>query len=305
MDKTIDTNLLQVLIALSENESISKAAEELNVTQSAVSQSLKNLESKLAIPILHRHGKSVTLTENGKKIAKVAKSYFKRIDETIDQIHQESGKLQGVIHVGTLSGLGKSWISKAMIHFLAKYPDLDVKISMDFPENLIKSFDKGEIDVLILPQYLIPPWAQSMELHDEYSTLVYPDHPNFPITDETELKEIIHYPVLMFEPHDPLFYRWIKERFKATPKPFKSKLVVNSFSQILHGVQEGLGIAVVPTHVLKNEDFQYKVKKLSSKSEVHNNKIFYAALAEESEHLKIKTLYKFMVDYLKNTATLS
>ena len=78
----IESSQLQVLIALSHNENISKAAHELNVTQSAVSQALKNLENKVGFPVITRQGKSVTLTDNGMRLAKVAKQYLKRIEET-------------------------------------------------------------------------------------------------------------------------------------------------------------------------------------------------------------------------------
>jgi DNA-binding transcriptional LysR family regulator len=69
----IESSMLQVLIALSHNENISKAAQELNVTQSAVSQALKNLEAKVGFPVITRQGKAVTLTESGMRLAKVAK----------------------------------------------------------------------------------------------------------------------------------------------------------------------------------------------------------------------------------------
>jgi DNA-binding transcriptional LysR family regulator len=155
----IESSMLQVLIALSHNENISKAAEELNVTQSAVSQALKNLEGKVGFPVITRQGKSVTLTENGMKLAKVAKQYFKRIEETIEQIHQENHHIKGKLHVGSLYGLGKTWLSSRMLDFLTSYPELEVRLSMDFPETIIKKFEQHEIDCLIMPEYLVPAFA--------------------------------------------------------------------------------------------------------------------------------------------------
>ena len=239
--------MLQVLIALSHNENISKAAEELNVTQSAVSQALKNLEAKVGFPIITRQGKSVRLTDQGLRLAKVAKQYFRRIEETIEQIHLENHEIKGKLHVGSLYGLGKTWLSSRMLGFLSSYPELEVKLSMDFPENIVKKFEQHEIDCLIMPDYLVPAFAEKKTLHDEYTTLVFSD--KFKITKNTELKDLLNLPIIFYETNDPNFYRWCREKFGVVPRNIKPRLVVNSFGQMLQAVNEGLGIAVVPTHV--------------------------------------------------------
>ncbi|MFP5491060.1 MAG: LysR family transcriptional regulator [Bacteriovoracia bacterium] len=293
-----ESSHLQVLIALSQSDSISKAAETLGVTQSAVSQTLKTLEGRVGFSLLARHGKNVTLTEPGRKLAKVAKQYLKRVEDTIDHIHQEAKEVRGTLHVGTLAGLGKSWISSRIIDYLGEHPELEVKISMDFPENLIRRFERGDVDCLILPDYQVPAWAEKWVLNEEHSVLVFPDDKNFKITDKTDLKALLEYPVLMFEENDPLFFRWCREHFGALPRQVKTRLVVNSFGQLLTGVAEGLGMAVVPTHVLNRSFYKDKVKTLKD-SEVFNNTICFACRVEEADSLKIKGVYTHLLDGAK------
>lgn len=293
----IESSMLQVLIALSHNENISKAAEELNVTQSAVSQALKNLEGKVGFPIVTRMGKSVTLTENGMRLAKVAKQYFKRIEETIEQIHLENHEIKGKLHVGSLYGLGKTWLSSRMLAFLSAYPELEVRLSMDFPENIIKKFEQHEIDCLIMPEYMVPAFAEKKELHSEYTTLVFPDSGKFNITKTTDLKDILNLPIIFYDNNDPTFYRWCREKYGVVPRNVKPRLVVNSFGQMLAAVAEGLGVAVVPTHVLKRS--HQKVKTVGKEFEVFNNKVSFAFHADEIENYKIKELYKFLLEVTK------
>ncbi|HXH29672.1 MAG TPA: LysR family transcriptional regulator [Bacteriovoracaceae bacterium] len=289
--------MLQVLIALSNNENISKAAQELNVTQSAVSQALKNLEAKVGFPIVTRQGKSVNVTENGMRLAKIAKQYFKRIEETIEQIHLENHEIKGRIHVGSLYGLGKTWLSSRMLDFLSSYPDLEVRLSMDFPETVIKKFEQHEIDCLILPENLIPAYAEKLDLHSEYTTLVFSD--KFPITAQTELKNLLNYPIIFYESNDPNFYRWCREKFGVVPRNIKPRLVVNSFGQMLQAVNEGLGLAVVPTHVLKRSGQKLKLKTVGKEFEVFSNKVSFAFHADEAQSYKIKELYKFLLEAAK------
>jgi DNA-binding transcriptional LysR family regulator len=293
----IETSQLQVLIALSHNENISKAAEELNVTQSAVSQALKNLETKVGLPIITRQGKAVTLTDNGMRLAKVAKQFFKRIEETIEQIHLENHEIKGKVHVGSLYGLGKTWLSSRMLDFLAAYPQLEVKVSMDFPETLIKKFEQHEIDCLIMPEHLVPAFAEKKDLHSEFSTLVSPVH--FKITAKSDLKEILSHPIIFYDNHDPNFYRWCREKFGVVPRNLKPRLVVNSFGQMLHAVDEGLGIAVVPTHVLKRSFQRKNVSIIGKEFEVFTNKVSFAFHPDDADNYKIKELYKFLLQVAK------
>ena len=293
----IETSQLQVLIALSHNENISKAAEELNVTQSAVSQALKNLEGKVGFSIITRQGKSVNLTDNGMRLAKVAKQYFKRIEETIEQIHLENHEIKGRIHVGSLYGLGKTWLSSRMLDFLATYPQLEVKLSMDFPETLIKKFEQHEIDCLILPEHLVPAFADKKQLHSEHTTLVSPV--SFNINANSDLKEILSHPIIFYDNNDPNFYRWCREKFGVVPRNLKSRLVVNSFGQMLQAVDEGLGIAVVPTHVLKRSAQRKNVKIIGKEFEVFSNNVSFAMHADDVDNYKIVELYNFLLKAAK------
>lgn len=294
----IESSQLQVLIALSHNENISKAAQELNVTQSAVSQALKNLENKVGFPVITRQGKSVTLTENGMRLAKVAKQYLKRIEETIEQIHLENHDIKGKLHVGSLYGLGKTWLSSRMLDFLSAYPELEVRLSMDFPETIIKKFEQHEIDCLIMPEYLVPAFADKLELHSEFTTLVFSE--KFNITKATDLKEILSLPIIFYENNDPNFYRWCREKFGVVPRNIRPRLVVNSFGQMLQAVNEGLGVAVVPTHVLKRSHFKAKLKTVGKEFEVFSNKVSFAFHADEAQSYKIKELYKFLLEAAKD-----
>ena len=294
----IESSQLMVLIALSHNENISKAAQELNVTQSAVSQALKNLEAKVGFPIVSRQGKSVQLTDTGRRLAKVAKQYFKRIEETIEQIHLEKNEIKGKIHVGSLYGLGKTWLSSRMLDFLSTYPQLEVKLSMDFPETLIKKFEQHEIDCLIMPEHLVPPFADKKDLHSEFTTLVFPE--SFHITEKSDLKEILSHPIIFYDNNDPTFYRWCREKFGVVPRNLKPRLVVNSFGQMLQAVNEGIGLAVVPTHVLNRSFQRSNVKTVGKEFEVFNNKVSFAFHADEAENYKIKELYKFLLTVAKD-----
>ena len=143
----------------------------------------------------------------------------------------------------------------------------------------------------------MPAFADKLDLHSEYTTLVFPE--SFNITAKSDLKEILSHPIIFYDNNDPTFYRWCKEKFGVVPRNLKPRLVVNSFGQMLQAVNEGIGIAVVPTHVMKRSYKRENVKTVGKEFEVFNNKVSFAFHADEADNYKIKELYKFLLQVAK------
>lgn len=296
----IDSSQLNVLMAVEKASSLSEAADVLNITQSAVSQSLKALESKVGFSIVTRKGKKVILTPNGRKLAKLGRSYFKKVDDAITEILQENNKVNGSVSIGTMFGLGKSWIANRVIEFASHFPELDLNIKMDFPDQLLKDFENHELDCLVLPEKIIPAHCEHKILHTENSTLVFPDSIGYNITSKTTLKELSEMPLIFFEPRDPLFYQWCRAKYDSVPRNIKPRIVVNAFGQMLQAVHEGLGIAVVPTHVFRRSYFKKKVKTLGKEFDIQSSIFHFVYHTEDKENLKINTLYDFLQKEVKN-----
>ena len=296
----IESSQLQVLMALTQADSLSSAAELMGITQSAVSQNIKAMENKLGFPVITRQGKKMVLTPGGRKLAKLSKTYNRRFDDLISEIQQQKNKIMGSISLGTMFGLGKSWVSSRMIDFSANFKDLSVKVMMDFPDELLRSFENRDLDCLILPEHLTPHHSESMVLHEEMATLVFPDHKDFPITKDMELKDILNFPLIFFEEKDPLFYIWCKERFGQVPRNAQPRIVVNAFGQMMQAVNENLGIAVVPTHVLRRSYFKKQIKNLGKDYDVKSSKFNFIYHGEDKESLKIDTLYQFLLNEVKS-----
>ena len=296
----IETSQLQVLMALNKADSLSQAAEMLGVTQSAVSQNIKSMEAKVGFSVITRQGKKMVLTPGGRKLAKLSRQYSKRFDHLIDEIQQEGNKIIGNVSLGTMFGLGKSWVASRMIEFAGHFEDLSVKVQMDFPEKLIQGFENRDYDCLVLPGHVTPAHSEAMFLHSEMATLVYPDDPKFDIAPEITLKELMEFPLIFFEERDPLFYTWCRKKFGQVPRNANPKLVVNAFGQVLQAVHAGLGVAVVPTHVFRRSYFKDKVKNMGKEHDIESSVFNFVCHPEDKGSLKIDTLYKFLLKEVDN-----
>ncbi len=285
----IETSQLQTLVAVAKAHSFSKAAEDLNVTQSAISQSIKNLESKLDIKIFKRAGKSVVLTPEGEKLYLFASQFLSDLRDTLDDIQNDRNEMRGKVRIGTLTGIGKSWLATELVTHAKENPDLMMSIKMGSHQELLKEFENNLLDILVLPEDDVPIHGEKEFFLEERSTLVFPKgFKDFSVDEGLTLSNLETLPVILFDHDDHLFFKWCRTKFKSIPKKLNTRFIVNSHGHMLQAVYEGLGAAVVPGHVLKRSYFKDKVDTLGGEYEIPSGKLYIVYQKESENLLRIK-----------------
>lgn len=281
----IETSQLQTLVAVTRAKSFSKAAEVLGVTQSAISQSIKNLESKLEVKIFKRSGKTVVLTSEGEKLYALGTQFLQKMEDTLVEIQGDKDTMQGKVTIGTLTGIGKTWLAKEIVWHAKENPDLKLSVRMGHQEDLIADFDANKLDILIMPEDDVPLHGEKEFFLEEKSTLVFPKEMQDQFFNKKLTLELLEtIPTILFEQDDILFLKWCRSKFKAHPKKLNVRFTVNSHGHMLQAVNEGLGIAVVPNHVLNRSFFKDKIMTLGDEFEVPSGKL-YIVYHKESENL--------------------
>lgn len=125
---------------------ITKAGEELSMTQSGVSHAIKSLEDELGIPLLIRNRLGLLLTREGERVYE----YTLRIMQTQNSLFQEVDTLKGLetgtIKVGSFASVTTQWIPKILNIFSEKYPGIKIEIYEDDYDTLEKFVNTGELD---------------------------------------------------------------------------------------------------------------------------------------------------------------
>lgn len=286
----IETSQLQTLVAVAKAKSFSKAAEQLGVTQSAISQSIKNLESKLDIKIFNRSGKFVVLTTEGERLFQLGQQFLSQMEETLDHLKEDRDEMRGKVRIGTLTGIGKTWLAREIVNYAKENPELQLQVRMGHQEDLLTDFELNQLDILVMPEDDLPAIGEREFFIEEVSTLVIP----IEMKQELESKKITlssleKIPTILFEQHDHLFMKWCRSKFNTTPKKLNVRLTVNSHGHMLQAVNHGLGIAVLPSHVLNRSYFKDKVSTLGKEYEVPSGKLFIVYHKESENLTRIKT----------------
>lgn len=286
------------LIAIEQTGSFSKAAEHLQVTQSAISQSMKNLETKLGFSLIIRDKKEIQLTPEGHKICLLGKRYLHNFDDLIQSFYKSRDQLVGDYAIGTLDGIGKSFMSEHVLKFLKKYSEISLQVVLETPENLLDRLKKQSLQAVILPEHYIPASLESHRLFDEYLCLVvHPDLLGGVKPDELTIEQIKNLPFIFFDEQDPNFYLWSRDRYKQVPKGIKPRLVFNSYTPMLHAVKDKIGAAIMPTHILARPYFMSQTTDLVTSKEVFLSRICLAFSSDLADDIKTKHLLEYLTTH--------
>ncbi len=146
----ISIKQLHYALAIEKTLHFKKAAEACNVSQSALSTSINELEKQLGVPIFERNNKKVLVTGNGQLILDKAKRVKLELDELlqISQMHKQP--FANEMTIGVIPTIGPYLLPKVLPEVRVQYPDFKLKIIEDQSHVLTEKVRTGEIDAAIL-----------------------------------------------------------------------------------------------------------------------------------------------------------
>ena len=145
----IDLELYRIFYVVAKTKNITKASEELHISQPAVTKHIKNLESLLGLPLFIRTNKGVILTEYGEKIYLNVKQALILLEECEDLAKDFIGLNKGTIKLGTSTTFMRCYLLKYLELFHNKFPNIIIDIYTDPTKDLINKLKKGELDLII------------------------------------------------------------------------------------------------------------------------------------------------------------
>jgi DNA-binding transcriptional LysR family regulator len=126
----MDTRQLQAFCAVVEKKSFSQAAEQLGVTQPAVSLQVRALEQRLGQSLLDRSGRRVEPTEAGRRLYRTAQRMLALEEQLLDEVSADDGRLTGTLAIGASTGPGAHLVPLLLCDFQREHPDLHVALSI-------------------------------------------------------------------------------------------------------------------------------------------------------------------------------
>jgi DNA-binding transcriptional LysR family regulator len=141
-----DITDLRFFVTIIESGSLAEAARRLDVTASAVSQRLRQLETRLGTQLAHRTTRRFSLTEEGELFHAGAVSLLADLDGLVDRLRERSGDVAGTLHVGGPLGFGRHYLAPAVADFQTLHPKLMVSLTLS---DVVSAADASRFDLIV------------------------------------------------------------------------------------------------------------------------------------------------------------
>ena len=232
-------NGVKAFEAAARSESFTRAAEELSVTQGAISHQVKALETTLGLKLFHRERQRLILTEAGR-------DYLAVIRDALDQIAAGTERLlqrqqSGVLTVSTSPDFAAKWLVNRLGHFAEKHPDVDLRVSA---ATHYVDFARDDVDVAI--RHGDGNWP-GLDVQRLYSERLFPVCSPKLVTGRNRIRkaaDLLKFPLLRLEDTKTWTRLFEAAGVKADVGP---GAVLNRASMLIDAAIDGQGIALART----------------------------------------------------------
>ncbi len=241
---------LKIFLKVTEYQSVTKASEELYLTQPAVSMQLKKFQEQFAVPLTEVVGRRLYVTDFGKEIANSAQRILDEIEAINYMTKSFKGHLAGRLKISTAS-TGKYVMPYFLSDFLRKNPAVDLVMDVTNKTQVVSSLEQNEVDfslVSVLPQHLK---LESEQLLQNKLFLV--GGTRLRRNPKTPVRKVLEtHPLLLREPGSAT--RISMEQFMEKENwPTYKKIELTSNEALKQAIIAGLGYSIMPLIGIKNE----------------------------------------------------
>lgn len=243
-------NQLQIFLKVAQIESITKAAEELNLTQPAVSIQLKNFQDQFEIPLTEVIGRKLYVTDFGKEIAQAAQNILNEVYAINYKTMAYKGQLTGRLKISVVSN-GKYIMPYFLADFLKIHSGIELHLDVTNKAKVLESLEKNEVDfslVSVLPEHLAIEKAELMQ-----NRLCLVGNADRKFENKMYESNVIENLPLIFRENGS-GTRFVMEKYMEQNRlPIRKKMELTSNEAVKQAVLAGLGFSIMPLIGIKNE----------------------------------------------------
>ena len=267
---------LQTFVQAAQLESFSKTAEMLGYFQSAITVQMRLLETELNTRLFDRMGKKVVLTPQGREFLKSANKILYEVNKASKSMNDDR-ELTNPLHVGTIESLCTAKFPRILSEFHSLHPRVNLQITIDSPEKLIRMMDHNELDLIYIldtPRW-DENWVKVMELAEPV-VFVASAASKFAGKEKMVLDDILQEPFFLTEKHAN--YRQALDQQLALRRQFISPVLeISDTAFIIHMLELNQGLSFLPYFAVEQDIYKHRITTLDIK-DIHISmyrQIFY------------------------------
>ncbi|MGI6509024.1 MAG: LysR substrate-binding domain-containing protein [Erysipelotrichaceae bacterium] len=250
----MDFNKLQSFLVLAEVKNFTKAADQLYLSQPALTKQIQTLENELGVTLFNRVGKSTFLTVEGEMLVNYAKQTIAAYNNALEHIRQIQNLEEGTLNFGATNFIGVYLMPEIISRFKKKYPKITINMTINSSTNILKKLHLNQLEFAFISDYITQDtdrYEINKYKHDELQLIVGKNHRLFGKTSCSikDLKDEIY----ITKAPDSSQYKFIDSLLKSENFVFENKLFIGQQEAIKESVIHNLGISFISTKAIQRE----------------------------------------------------
>ncbi|QIM49413.1 LysR family transcriptional regulator [Pusillimonas sp. DMV24BSW_D] len=255
---------LRAFVAVAEHQQFTRAAQQIHITQAALSMLVRDLEQEVGLRLFDRHTRMVKLTDAGRELLGMAKRILSEVETTIEHSRDFTTYQRGRVTVASGTVLAAVLLSPFMRLFRDQYPGIKLQLRDMAEQDLQRRLLEDDIDMGVGTRREAHDEIDSTPLFsDTYIAVLPPKHP-LGTRNSISWKQLCNEPFIALSRSSPL-RREIDQHLTRLGLSLKEMHEVSFHTTVLAMVRNGLGVSVLPANSQEVPEAQgLQFRKLST-----------------------------------------
>jgi DNA-binding transcriptional LysR family regulator len=297
-----DFNRLRVFYFVFRNKSVANAALQLNISPSAVSQSLNKLESELKIPLFTRLHKKLVPTLAGEQLFETLEPFVADLENCIVKMARARQIPSGMLRIGSPIEFGKSYFPGIFASFRKQYPDVVFTLKLGDPSEIFPmiregSLDFGLVDVFLTRDQVFEDFGiYSIEpvIEEEVIMACSKEYYDKNIKGDHSFRNLSSREFISYQKSSLTLRNWFKHHFHRFSPELNRVLTVDNHQAVITAIKNHLGMGVIASHIVSRDIKKGRIIPIKTGKNDVVNKISLVLLQDKIPNLTEKAFLQFL-----------
>ena len=281
---------LKMFVKLIQYNSFSKVAEDLELTQPAVSMQIRSLENKFQTELFTRQNNQLELTPAGRIVYHQAQQILVKWENAEIQVEQIKKENYNQLTIGASTIPSEYLLPDLLAKFYDKLPEVEVDMKVKDSKDIIELLENREIDLAIIGYQPKDPKFKTISIVQDELVLIVP--PKHKLAEETKIntQQLIQEKILIREEGSGTRKTMLKalKKAKINPETLNIRACLGSNEAIISAVESNLGISFISNLAAKKAEANGRVKTIKLENIEITRKFYLAYHNNRAEDLLIK-----------------
>lgn len=243
---------IETFLAVAQEGGFSRAAEKLGRTQPALSISIKRLEEELGEALFERSSRGGTLTGAGRLFLTHAQSLMNQREEVVEAFKERRGLQQGNLSIGANESTSIYLLPPLLLEYRKRHPEIRIRVHRAVSERIPQEVLERNLDFGFLSYDPVTPDLNSVVIHRDHMVMVVPKGHRLAQRASVSLLELGEESFVAHNARTPSRDQVVRA-FAAAGVPLRMTMELASLSTICDFVAEGVGLAILPSLVVRED----------------------------------------------------